>query len=254
LILKKSVKLSFFLWLCSCSSLIENEQSGLLRSVDQVQKSGNVHTAISMYHQLLEKTKANKLPVYLKLGKAYQQAGDLEASRRTYEEALAYDQDDQVKFELARCYVLAGKPTVALPILKEITSFPHKAQLHNLKGVAYCGIEDFTQAEKEFQMALQESPQDPEIISNLALTLALNKNGKKAIEILRPIAGSVLAKHKQKNNLALVYALDGQFEKAREILKQTVGKEGADRNLTMLEPVIHSTDLPAIEKQLESPS
>ena len=176
---------------------------------------------------------------------------NLQAAKKTYEAAIALDQNPQAKKGLARCYVLAGNPQTAITLYEEIVHIHPDAQIYTGLGVCYSLLGDHSMAQTFFRNALKEDPTNPESINNLALSLGSSGHTKEAILLLKPLASPVYAPEKFKNNLATLYELDGQTHRARNLFLQTVGPTGADMNLKALQQVSvhpHHFNRPAVER------
>lgn len=232
-------RLLIFLVLCSflqtaCNRLSpqEGEQDSLVRAGDRVQAAGDSSSAINVYKSALEKNPAHKLPLYLKLGEAYMNAGRLEDAKKVYEEALPIDENDEVKKQLGRLYLSTGQPDSAIPIFDGIVLI-HKDDIRALNGlgVAYDIKGDHQTAQSYYQKALQINEENNEVKSNMGLSLAFEGRYEESLKLMQPIGEALGATSKQRHNLALVYSLSGNHSKAQEIFAKDMETSDINENL-----------------------
>lgn len=238
-------RLLFAVFLCSllqtgCRHLSpeEGEQDSLIRAGDRVQAAGDSSSAINVYKSALEKNTAHKFPVYLKLGEAYVAAGQLEEAKKTYESALPFDENDEIKKQLGRLYLSMGQADAAVPIFEGIIA-NHKDDIkaYNGLGVAYDLKGQHPLAQENYHKALSINEENSEIKSNLGLSLAFEGKYEEALKYLKPIGERLEATSKQRHNLALVYALAADHSKAQEILSKDMGPMEIHENLHLLSKV-----------------
>ena len=213
----------------------ENDAASLLKTADRLQEKGNIQSAIPIYQKALEKPGAAKLPIYLKLGQAYLADGDLEAGRKIFEQALTVDENNQANNQLARCYLLAGKPEAAIIIYQGIIEKnQNDFKAYNGLGVASDLKHNHKQAQEYYKKALQLHSGDSEITSNLALSLAFSGNFQEALKLMQPLGEQVGASTKQRHNLAVIYTLAQQDEKARDLFSKDLESSTVEQNIGTL--------------------
>lgn len=203
---------------CTRLSPEEGEQDRLIRAGDRMQAAGDPSSAINVYQSALEKNPAHKLPVYLKLGEAYMRAERIDDAKKVYEEALPFDENDEVKKQLGRLYLSTGQPDAAISIFEGIT-LVHKDDVKALNGlgVAHDLRGEHGVAQDYYRKALSINGENDEVKSNLGLSLAFEGKYEEALKLLRPLGEALGATSKQRHNLAFVYALSGNQSKAEEI-------------------------------------
>lgn len=223
---------SFLQTACNRLSTQESEQDSLIRAGDRVQAAGDSSSAINVYKSALEKNPAYKLPLYLKLGEAYMNAERLEDAKRTYEEALPIDENDEVKKQLGRLYLSTGQPDSAIPIFDGII-LVHKDDIRALNGlgVAYDIKGDHQKAQSYYRKALHINEENNDVKSNLGLSLAFEGRYKESLKLLQPIGEALGATSKQRHNLALVYSLSGNHSKAQETFAKDMEASDINENL-----------------------
>lgn len=208
------------LLLSSCNQLTteEKEQDGLVRAGDRVQAAGDSSSAINVYKSALEKNPPHKLPLYLKLGEAYMNSERFDDAKKTYEEALPIDENDEVKKQLGRLYLMTGQPDPAISIFEGII-LVHKDDIKALNGlgVAYDINKNHRRAQEYYQRALAINEDNDQVKNNLGLSLAFEGRYDEALKLLQPLGEALGATSKQRHNLALVYGLSGNHPKAQEI-------------------------------------
>ncbi|MEI8295382.1 MAG: tetratricopeptide repeat protein [Alphaproteobacteria bacterium] len=227
--------------LAGCNKSDKDDQDGsVLRAADRMRASGNPTGAIAIYRRVLEKTPndADKLPIYLNLGDALIENGQLNEASKVFEQALEIDRDFQAKKRLARCYLLAGKPNPVIKICNEIIAANDKdAEAYNALGVAYDLKADRKRAQESYNMALSISPNDPNIQGNLGLSLAFSGAYEESFKWLVPLGEKIGATPKQRHNLAVAYALSGERNKARVLFAKDLDSQEVEGNMHILKGV-----------------
>jgi Flp pilus assembly protein TadD len=223
---------SFLQVSCNHTSDVDNEQDSLVRAGDRVHATGDSASAINVYKSALAKNPTNKLPIYLKLGEAYMNVERLEEAKKTYEEALPYDEHDEVKKHLGRLYLSTGKPDQAIAIFEGII-LVHKDDIKALNGlgVAYDLKGKHVIAQDYYRKALAINGENEDVKSNLGLSLAFSGHFKESLELLEPIGGAVNATSKQRHNLALAYGLSGNQAKSQELYAKDLESSVINENL-----------------------
>jgi Flp pilus assembly protein TadD len=97
---------------------------------------------------------------------------------------------------------------------------------------------DHVQAQKYYHDALQIAPNQPEVLSNLGLSYALNKQLPEAEQTLRQAAAQPTADRRVRDNLALVLALEGKFAEAQQVNERDMSPEAAAANVAAVRQMI----------------
>jgi Flp pilus assembly protein TadD len=99
----------------------------------------------------------------------------------------------------------------------------------------------FKQALEYFDIAEYTSNKHYSVLVNKSLTLALDKQYKKAINVMKQAANSSgiseIKKRKINQNLALLYAFDGQVEKAKETSKPYLTEKEYEDNAEIYQEI-----------------
>jgi Flp pilus assembly protein TadD len=229
-----------FLSSCNLPNSDDREQDGLIRAGDRVNAAGDPSSAINVYKSALEKEKSpsNRLRLSLKLGEAYMSADHLDEAKRVYEEALPYDENNEVKRQLGRLYLTAGQPDNAITIFNEILS-KHRDDIKAINGlgVAYDLKKQHAKAQEYYHKGLSINEDNAEIKSNLGLSLAFEGHYEEALKLLQPLGESVDATSKQRHNLAIVYGLAGDQSKAQAMYAKDMDESKVQENLSALRTV-----------------
>ena len=240
---------------CLRKSPEQGEQDSLVRAGDRVQATGDYSSAINVYKSALEKNPPDKLPIYLKLGEAYMNAGRLDEAKKLFEEALAVDENDEAKKQLGRLYIATGQPDEALSIFEGVI-LVHKNDLKSLNGigVAHDIKGEHPIAQDYYRRALAINVNNIEVKSNLGLSLAFEGKYAEALKLLQPIGEELSATSKQRHNLALVYALSGNKAKAQEIFAKDLDAGQINENIHALQLVQKPQFSPKPESKLTTES
>jgi Flp pilus assembly protein TadD len=93
-------------------------------------------------------------------------------------------------------------------------------------------------AQKHYASALKIMPEEPSILSNLALSYVLVKDLKRAEETLRRAVNQPGAGQKVRQNLALVVGLQGRFAEAEKIAAADLPPNEAEANVAYLRQML----------------
>ena len=220
------------------SSGEEREQDSLIRAGDRVSAAGDTTSAINVYRSALDKNPPYKLPLYLKLGEAYMNNGQLEEAKRIYEEALPLDENNEIKKQLGRLYLSTGQAEAALSIFQPITvAHTDDLKAFNGLGIAYDLKGEHGLAQDAYTKALLINSESDDIKSNLGLSLAFEGKYNEALKWLQPVGERLGANSRQRHNLALVYGLAGDHLKAQELFAKDMGAAEIHENLHLLHRV-----------------
>jgi Flp pilus assembly protein TadD len=169
-------------------------------------------------------------------------AAALRALGRNQEAALAAQQvlvvdpgDKDAMMEQARAFVAGGQGFYAIDPLTRLGGKDAKDwRVLSLLGVAFEQVSRDQEAEAAWRRALELSPDNPSVLSNLALHEAADGKAGEAEALLRKAAAQPGASVQVRQNLALVLGLEGKLTEAETIERQDLPPELADANMAYL--------------------
>lgn len=93
-------------------------------------------------------------------------------------------------------------------------------------------------AQRMYDEALKIAPGQPEILSNLGLSLALSRKLAQAEQVLRQAVAHPAADQRVRQNLALVIGLQGRFGEAEELARRDLPPAAAEQNVAYLRAML----------------
>lgn len=108
----------------------------------------------------------------------------------------------------------------------------------NAQGAVLDQMGRHADAQKYYTTALKITPDEPSILSNLALSYVLTKDLKRAEETLRRAVAQPNAGAKVRQNLALVVGLQGRFNEAEKIASADLPPNEAEANVSYLRQML----------------
>jgi len=101
-------------------------------------------------------------------------------------------------------------------------------------GTAYEQVRRPDDARAAWAQALAISPNNPDVLTNMAVASMTRGDTLSAEPLLRRAAAQPSASLKVRLNLALVLGLNGNMAEAEQMLRRDLPPEAADRNLAWL--------------------
>jgi Flp pilus assembly protein TadD len=105
-------------------------------------------------------------------------------------------------------------------------------------GTAHAKQGNYKLAIPHYERALALSPEQPSIISNLAMAHAANGEAPKAELMLRKVANAPGSDAKVRQNLALVLSLQGKYEEAKSVVAADVEPAAAAANVDYVRQMV----------------
>jgi len=140
--------------------------------------------------------------------------------------------------ESARAYIEMDKGFYALEPLKTAqAAAPRDWTVYMLQGVAREQNEQPDEARAAYLQALALSPNNPAVLSNLALWYAKHGDTQQAETLLRTAAAQPSATAQERQNLALVLGMEGRFSEAERLMRQDLPPPVTDNNLAYLRAI-----------------
>lgn len=196
--------------------LAELEPAQLMRLGNQFRQAGELTTAMRFYSQAADRTPDAAEPL-VAIGDLQLSTGRIEAARQAFERALDRAPGHAPALSgLARAEIAADRPQAALDALADLDlSTGTDPRPHNARGVALDLLGHHSEARASYALALEAAPEDPDVLSNLALSLAVGGDHAAALEILRDLeAGTPENRALVRENMALVVAMTGRPDDA----------------------------------------
>jgi len=117
------------------------------------------------------------------------------------------------------------------------------------RGTVYAKQNQYSQAVPLFERALQLSPDQPSVMSNLALAYAMEGNVEKAEPLLRKAAALDGGDPRVNQNLALVLGLQGKYDEAKLVIARDVPPDRAAANIDYLQQMVKLDPKPMPKSQ-----
>lgn len=186
----------------------------------------------------LRETQADPTDVLasIKLSKALRALGRNEEAVQAAEGAVVIAPDNiDALLENARAKIGVNQGFHAIATLERAQKIaPRDWRALSLKGVALEQSERPDEAQAAYSQALALSPDNPAVLSNMALLVAGRGDIAGAETLLRKAAVQPGASAQEQMNLALVLGLRGKVAEAEQILRRTLPPEQANANLAYL--------------------
>ena len=160
---------------------------------------------------------------------------------RLYMELLVGQGDNGPRFltELGKAQIADGQPINAVETLNAaIKRAPALWQARSALGIAYDRLELFDQAQESYRAALESSPENPAILNNLALSLAISGKLGESVSILSGLVRRSAASAQMRQNLAMLRAISGDAAGAAQMSRQDLSEEEVLANLKYYQSLV----------------
>ncbi len=160
----------------------------------------------------------------------YDQAADM-AQRVLTVQPANYD----AMLEMGRSHIARGQAFYGIQALEQATAVrPTDWRPWSLLGAAYEQVRRPEDATAAWAQALVISPDNPDVLANMAVSAMSRGDNATAEPLLRQAAAQPGASLKVRLNLAMVLGLNGKMGEAEQILRRVLPPELADQNLAWL--------------------
>lgn len=201
---------------------------------------GDYQRAGQFYQQLADSKKATpeaKFRYRVGMAESLRRSGKSPAAALDMYKTLAKEQPDNVDVAegLGLCYMQAGKPTDAGRTFAEIMKKDGKRwRTLNALGILFVNKNMIPEAMAYYTEALNQSPDNPAVLNNVALSQAVDQQYGRAFATFEQ-AGRVATSEAQRQqislNMAMVYGISGDLETARTIASKYLQGPALDNNL-----------------------
>ena len=210
----------------------EQEQSNRLAKA--AAEGGNLGSAIQLYREQLE-AKPKDFATTMNLAQALYQAGATNDALAVFKAAAKIrDYSPGPWVGMGRVSLAQGRPHEAHQYFVRAVARDEK-DYAALTGVAVS--RDHMGAHEEsqdiYRRLLEIRPNDPSLLSNLGLSLALGGQAEQAIHVLLQITSAPNAPAPAQHNLALAYALAGKEQLAKQVWGLELSTHKVENNLRL---------------------
>lgn len=173
---------------------------------------------------------------HLRLAYALRGVGQFEQAAESAQKALMLDPKRvEAMLEVGRNHIARGQAFYGITALElAVETAPKDWRAHSLLGVAYEAVERPEEAMARWQTALTVSPDNPAVLTNMAMLLATQGGLPEAEGLLRKATTRPGSTLQMRLNLALVLGLQGKMQEAEQILRRDQPPETVAVNLRWL--------------------
>lgn len=179
---------------------------------------------------------ARDLEAGVRLAAALRVLGRNEEAAQAAQVVLVVDpQNKDATLELARDFLTGGQGFYAIDPLKRLQAGDARDwRTWSLLGVAYDQVQRTDDAVAAWKQALALSPENPGVLSNLAMHYAAAGDPAQAEGLLRRAVTQPGASIQVRQNLVLVLGLQGKLAEAERLVREDLPPEVANNNLAYL--------------------
>jgi Flp pilus assembly protein TadD/cell division septation protein DedD len=219
-------------------SIREAVDQSLHQGGAQAAALGGWREAAASFRPLYERN-PDDLVAALGLIRSLRNAGQLDEAMRIGAAVTAKHPDDAALLgEYGKARLAARDLPGALETLGAAASrAPADWSLPSAMGIAYDLRGEHEKAQEAYLAALTISPNNPSVMNNLALSLALSGNLDGGIARLETLAPPMRGSAQARQSLALLYAVKGETAKAEPLLRRDLPDRLVAENLAYLRQV-----------------
>lgn len=216
------------LWLAACASgsaAPGNEQSltsaiePSLRAAAASAETANDWNGAAQHWRTLLAHHPDDLPISLSLARALRISGKPDIAAELVQSLVVkHGANAQVHAELGKDYLAADRLGLALKSTQRAAELaPDDWETVTALGVVLDMLEQQPEAQSAYKKALALSPDNPQVLNNLALSQALSGDLRGAVTTMRQAGEHPSAGSQIRQNLALLLALQGDAAQAERI-------------------------------------
>ena len=172
----------------------------------------------------------------VKAAQALRELGRYEQSADMAERVLLVQPDNvEAMLEAGRGHIARGQAFYGVAALEKARDArPDDWRAWSLLGTAYEQVRRAQDAQTAWARALQLSPDNPDVLTNMAISAMTRGDTTAAEPLLRRAAAQPGASLKVRLNLAMALGLNGKMDEAEQMMRRDLPPEAADRNLAWL--------------------
>ena len=141
----------------------------------------------------------------------------------------------EAMLEVGRGHIARGQAFYGVSALERARDArPEDWRAWSLLGTAYEQVRRSQDAQAAWAQALVLSPDNPDVLTNMAMSAMTRGDAAAAEPLLRRAAAQPGASLKVRLNLAMVLGLTGKIGEAEQLLRRDLPPDAADRNLAWL--------------------
>jgi Flp pilus assembly protein TadD len=161
-----------------------------------------------------------------------------EAAEASQKALIVDPKNLEALLESARDYIALNKGFYALdPLKRAMAMAPRDWRPVSLMGIAREQNQQPDEAHAAYLQALALSPDNPAVLSNLALWCATHHDTAQAEVLLRRAVAQPGATARERQNLALVLGMQGKMAAAEHLMRDDLPPEITNNNLSYLKAV-----------------
>lgn len=172
----------------------------------------------------------------VRVAQALREMGQYEQAAATAQGLLLSQPNNiEAMLELGRAHIARGQGFYSIAALEQARDLaPRDWRPLSLLGVAYQQVKRDEDARDAWNAGLRLSPDNPEILNNVAMALTTSGDAAGGETLLRRAVAQSGAGSKIRLNLALVLGLQGKTAEAERIIRRDLPPDQAERNLAWL--------------------
>jgi Flp pilus assembly protein TadD/SH3-like domain-containing protein len=191
------------------------------------------HQLAKLHFAMAVKKNPKLAPAYTGLGEALVLGGQSQKARGAFERAIAIDDGDKTALlALGKICRGQGKYVESQKYLEQAkTQFPDDPEILTELAITLDTMGREVEAEPLYRKVTELMPYHASAYNNLGFNFLLQKNYSEAVNSFYQALRLAQDNKRIRNNLAVAYLLTGEEQKAVNLLKRTVGEAGAYNNI-----------------------